>query len=143
MHEHITRALYYFDIHLLYASFGRTRGMGSNLHPSVAAPPPSIGSGWRPRSISFCPWAQSSTESGSSHLSWAAPLGIIGDIREYHLSRPDRYDAFRSVAAWRNAHGLRACVCGCALSIASSSQSPSGTLPRPGFIAQGIAGKVR
>src|SRR6266566_4938213 len=99
MHEHITRALYYFDIHLLYASIVGFAAWALTFHG-----PRKVG---RPKFVENCAHGQNEIERGrvaarlrSIGSGW--PLGIIGRLREYHLSRPDRYHAFSGVVALRN-----------------------------------------
>jgi beta-lactamase regulating signal transducer with metallopeptidase domain len=79
MHEHIARALYYFQVHLLYAS----------IVWLAACVLTSIGRGnattkywiWLATSLNFIlPLGAILDKVWASHLSWAAPLGIIGDV---------------------------------------------------------------
>ena len=78
MHEHIARALYYFEVHLLYASIV---GVAAWVLTSTAR-----GSAttkywiWVATCLNFIlPMGAVLDQFGSSHLSWATPLGIIGD----------------------------------------------------------------
>jgi beta-lactamase regulating signal transducer with metallopeptidase domain len=79
MHEHITRALYYFDIHLLYASVvGIAAWALTSIRGGSATTKYWI---WVATSLNFVlPVGAGLDKSWSSHLSWAAPLGIIGDF---------------------------------------------------------------
>jgi beta-lactamase regulating signal transducer with metallopeptidase domain len=77
MHEHITRALYYFEIHLLYAS---VVGLAAWVLTSVR-----VGSAttkywiWVATSFNFVlPIGALADKLWASHLRWAAPLGIVG-----------------------------------------------------------------
>jgi beta-lactamase regulating signal transducer with metallopeptidase domain len=81
MHEHITRALYYVGIHLLYAS---TVGLAAWALTSVRS-----GSAttkywiWVATSLNFVlPVGAVLDKLWKSHLSWAAPLGIIGGFAD-------------------------------------------------------------
>jgi beta-lactamase regulating signal transducer with metallopeptidase domain len=78
MHEHIARALYYLDVHLLYASIVWLAGWLLT----------SIGRGsdtakywiWVATSLNFIfPLGAVLDKAWAVHLSWATPLGIIGD----------------------------------------------------------------
>jgi hypothetical protein len=79
MHEHITRALYYFDIHLLYASVvGLAAWALTSIRGGSATTKHWI---WVATSLNFVlPVGAVFDKFWSSHLSWAAPLGIIGDF---------------------------------------------------------------
>jgi len=79
MLEHITRALYYLDVHLLYASIV---WLAAWLLTSVPR-----GSAttkywiWVATSLNFIlPVGAVLDALWASHLSWAAPLGLIGDL---------------------------------------------------------------
>jgi beta-lactamase regulating signal transducer with metallopeptidase domain len=79
MHEHIARALYYFDIHLLYASMvGFAAWALTSIPRGSATTKYWI---WVATSLNFIfPLGAVLDELWSLHLSWAAPLGIIGDF---------------------------------------------------------------
>jgi beta-lactamase regulating signal transducer with metallopeptidase domain len=78
MHEHIARALYYLDVHLLYASIVwlaawllTSFGRGSATTKYWI---------WVTTSLNFIfPLGAVLDKAWAVHLSWAAPLGIIGD----------------------------------------------------------------
>lgn len=78
MHEHIARALYYLDVHLLYASIVWLAallltwfGHGSATSKYWI---------WVATSLNFIfPLGAVLDKAWAAHLSWAAPLGIIGD----------------------------------------------------------------
>jgi beta-lactamase regulating signal transducer with metallopeptidase domain len=77
--EHITRALYYFEVHLLYASIVWLAAWVLTSIP--------LGSAttkywiWVATSLNFIfPVGAILDTFWASHLSWAAPLGIIGDV---------------------------------------------------------------
>ena len=77
MHEHITRALYYLEVHLLYASLV---WLAAWLLTSIVR-----GSAttkywiWVATSLNFIfPLGAILDKAWASHLSWASPLGIIG-----------------------------------------------------------------
>jgi beta-lactamase regulating signal transducer with metallopeptidase domain len=79
MHEHIARALYYFEVHLLYASIVwltawvlTSIGRGSSTTKYWI---------WVATSLNFIfPLGAVLDKFWASHLSWAAPLSIIGDL---------------------------------------------------------------
>jgi beta-lactamase regulating signal transducer with metallopeptidase domain len=77
MHEHITRALYYFEIHLLYASIvGLAACALTSIRGGSATTKYWI---WVATSLNFVlPIGAVVDKLWASHLSWAAPLGIIG-----------------------------------------------------------------
>jgi beta-lactamase regulating signal transducer with metallopeptidase domain len=79
MHEHITRALYYFEIHLLYASMvGVAAWALTSIRGGSATTKYWI---WVATSLNFMlPFGAVLDKLWASHLSWAAPLGIIGDF---------------------------------------------------------------
>ena len=78
MHEHIARALYYFEVHLLYASIVwiaawllSSTGRGSATSKYWI---------WVATSLNFIfPLGAALDKAWAAHLSWAAPLGIVGD----------------------------------------------------------------
>lgn len=78
MHEHIARTLYYFQVHLLYASMV---GLAAWALSSIP-----VGSAtakywmWVATSLNFIlPVGAIFDKVGAAHLSWATPLGTIGD----------------------------------------------------------------
>jgi beta-lactamase regulating signal transducer with metallopeptidase domain len=79
MHEHIARALYYFDIHLLYASIvGCVAWALTSIPGGSATPKYWI---WVATSLNFIlPVGAVLDKLWAPRLSWAAPLGIIGDF---------------------------------------------------------------
>jgi len=79
MHEHIARALYYFDIHLLYASMvGLAAWALTSILGGSATTKYWI---WVATSLNFIlPVGAVLDKLWARHLSWAAPLGIIGDF---------------------------------------------------------------
>jgi len=74
MHEHITRALYYFEIHLLYASMvGLAAWALTSIRGGSATTKYWI---WVATSLNFVlPVGAVADKLWASHLSWAAPLG--------------------------------------------------------------------
>ena len=54
MHEHIARAMYYFSVHLLYASVVGVCSVGADLNSAAQAPLRNIGFGLCPHSILSC-----------------------------------------------------------------------------------------
>lgn len=79
MHEHIARALYYFDIHLLYASMvGFAAWALTSIRGGSATTKYWI---WVATSLNFIlPVSAVLDKLWAPHLSWAAPLGIVGDF---------------------------------------------------------------
>ena len=77
MHEHITRALYYFDVHLLYASIvGIAAWFLTSIRRGSATTKYWI---WVATSLNFIlPLGAVLDRSLASHLAWATPLGLIG-----------------------------------------------------------------
>jgi beta-lactamase regulating signal transducer with metallopeptidase domain len=77
MHEHIARTLYYFEIHTLYASIvGLAAWAMTSVRGGSATTKYWI---WVATSLNFVlPVGAVADKLGASHLSWAAPLGIIG-----------------------------------------------------------------
>lgn len=79
MHEHIARALYYFEVHLLYASIVWLAAwiLTSTRHGSASTKYWI----WVAASLNFIfPLGAALDKLWASHLLWAAPLGIIGDV---------------------------------------------------------------
>ena len=79
MHEHIARALYYLEIHLLYASIVCLAAwVLTSLRLGSATTKYWI---WVVAALNFIfPLGAVLDKLWASHLSWAAPLGIIGDV---------------------------------------------------------------
>jgi beta-lactamase regulating signal transducer with metallopeptidase domain len=79
MHEHITRALYYFEIHLLYASIvGSAAWALTSVRSGSATTKYWI---WIATALNFVlPVGAVLDKLWAFHLSWAAPLGTIGDF---------------------------------------------------------------
>lgn len=138
MHEHITRALYYFDIHLLYASIvGLAAWALTSILGGSATTKYWI---WVATSLNFIlPVGAVLDKSWSSHLSWAAPLGIIGGFANT-ISR-GRTATMLSVVWLLCATLMFVRLC---LRISAERRDTSATagqsarLSSPGFLAQGI-----
>jgi bla regulator protein blaR1 len=78
MLEHVTRALYYFEVHLLYASIVWLAAWVLTSIPRGSATTKYWI--WVATSINFIvPMGAVLDALWASHLTWAAPLGIIGD----------------------------------------------------------------
>jgi bla regulator protein blaR1 len=79
MHEHIARALYYFEVHLLYASIvGFAAWALASIRNGSATTKYWI---WVATSLNFVlPLDAALDKFLASHLAWAAPLGTIGDV---------------------------------------------------------------
>src|SRR3984893_10593833 len=79
MHEHIARALYYFQIHLLYASLVWCGAWVLTSIPRGSATTKYWI--WVATSLNFIfPLGAVLDKVGAAHLSWASPLGVIGDV---------------------------------------------------------------
>jgi beta-lactamase regulating signal transducer with metallopeptidase domain len=79
MHEHIARTLYYFNIHLLYASFVWlvAWALTSVLRASATAKYWI----WVAASLNFIlPLGAAPDAMWGVHLKWAVPLGAVGDV---------------------------------------------------------------
>jgi beta-lactamase regulating signal transducer with metallopeptidase domain len=78
MYEHIARALYYLEVHLLYASIvWLAAWLLTSVQRGSATTKYWI---WVATSLNFIfPLGAVLDKAWASHLSWAAPLGIIGD----------------------------------------------------------------
>jgi beta-lactamase regulating signal transducer with metallopeptidase domain len=79
MHEHIARGLYYFQVHLLYASVvALAAWVLTSIRGGSATAKYWI---WVATSLNFVlPVGSAVDKLFASHLSWAAPLGLIGDF---------------------------------------------------------------
>ncbi len=77
MHEHIARALYYSQVHLLYASIvGFAAWLLTSIRRGSATAKYWI---WVATSLNFIfPLGAVLDKAWAAHLAWAAPLGIIG-----------------------------------------------------------------
>src|SRR5437879_561019 len=138
MHEHITRALYYFDIHLLYASmvgfaaWALTSVLGASATTKYWI--------WVATSLNFIlPVGAVLDKLWAPHLSWAAPLGIIGDFAN---TISQGWTATMLSVVWLLCATLmltRLC-----LRIRAERRDTSATAgqsahhSRPGFLAQGV-----
>src|SRR5579859_2657225 len=78
MHEHIARALYYLDVHLLYASIVWIAAwLLTSIQRGSATAKYWI---WVATSLNFIfPLGAVLDKAWAAHLAWAAPLGIMGD----------------------------------------------------------------
>jgi beta-lactamase regulating signal transducer with metallopeptidase domain len=79
MLEHITRGLYYFEVHLLFASIvGLVTWVLTSIHRGSATTKYWI---WVITILNFClPLGAVVDKLLASHLEWATPLGAIGDV---------------------------------------------------------------
>jgi beta-lactamase regulating signal transducer with metallopeptidase domain len=86
MHEHITRALYYFEVHLLFASIVWCAAwVLTSIRQGSATMKYWI---WVAALLNFIlPLGAVFDNLLASHLSWATPLGFIGDLAA-GMSRP-------------------------------------------------------
>jgi beta-lactamase regulating signal transducer with metallopeptidase domain len=79
MHEHVARTLYYFEIHLLYASIVWCAAwLLTSILPGSATTKYWI---WVVTAFNFIlPLGAILDKLLASHLSWASPLGVVGDL---------------------------------------------------------------
>ena len=86
MHEHIARTLYYFEVHLLFASLVWCAAwVLTSMGRASATTKYWI---WVATLLNFIlPLGAIVDRLLASHLSWASPLGVIGDFA-YDVSRP-------------------------------------------------------
>jgi hypothetical protein len=138
MHEHITQALYYFDIHLLYASIvGLAAWALTSIRGGSATTKWWI---WVAASLNFIlPVGAVLDKSWSSHLAWATPLGIIGDFANT-ISR-GRIAVILSVVWLLGATLMLTRLCLRIRAERRDVQAPAGQSARqsmPGFLAHAI-----
>src|SRR6202022_1578278 len=79
MLEHITHALYYFEVHLLFASIvGLVAGVLTSIHRGSATTKYWI---WVVTMLNFfLPVGAVLDKLFATRLAWATPLGVIGDV---------------------------------------------------------------
>lgn len=87
MHEHIARALYYFEVHLLYASIvGFAAWVLTSIPRGSATTKYWI---WVAASLNFIlPLGAVLDRFWASHLAWATPLSIIGEVANSFTRNP-------------------------------------------------------
>src|SRR5258708_1625292 len=140
MHEHVARALYYLDVHLLYASIVGLAALAlTSLRGGSATTKYWI---WVATALNFVlPLGAALDKSLASHLSWATPLSLIGDVAN-GISRGTAAAVLGVVwllgatlmlarLGWR----LRADHRAAAQAAAAGRGAPD---PRPGFLARGV-----
>jgi beta-lactamase regulating signal transducer with metallopeptidase domain len=138
MHEHIARALYYFDIHLLYASMvGFAAWALTSILGGSASTKYWI---WVATSLNFIlPVGAILDKLWALHLSWATPLGIIGDFA--NTISQGRTATILSVV-WLFCATLMLARLGLRIRAerrdTSATAGQSAHQSRPGFSAQGI-----
>jgi beta-lactamase regulating signal transducer with metallopeptidase domain len=138
MHEHIARAMYYFGIHLLYASMvGFAAWALTSIRSGSATTKYWI---WVATSLNFIlPVGAILDKLWAPHLSWAAPLGIIGGFA-YTISQGRV--AVLLLIVWL--FGATLMVMRLSLRIraerrdAHATAGPSVYQSRPGFLAHGV-----
>jgi hypothetical protein len=81
MHEHLARVSYYAHIHLLYASgVGLAAWTLTSIRRGSATTKYWI---WVAASLNFVvPVGALLDKIGASHLAWARPLGIVGELAD-------------------------------------------------------------
>jgi beta-lactamase regulating signal transducer with metallopeptidase domain len=137
MHEHIARALYYFDIHLLYASIVGCAAWALTSIPGGSATTKYWI--WVATSLNFIlPVGAVLDKVWSSHFSWAAPLGVVGEFAN-NISR-GRTATILSVVWLLCATLMSARLC---LRIRAERRDTLATagqsaLSSPGFVAHGV-----
>lgn len=138
MLEHITRALYYFEVHLLYASIvWLAAWVLTSIRQGSATTKYWI---WVATSLNFIvPVGAVLDTLWSSHLSWAAPLSMIGDAAN-RISRSSAAAALGVV--WLLGAILmlrRVCLRIHAERRDAQATAAQGTLaPRAAFLAHGV-----
>src|ERR1700730_7408892 len=99
MIEHIARGVYYLEIHLLYASIAwcaawvltSIRGASATAKYWV----------WVAASLNFIlPLGAVIDKLWAAHLSWARPIGLIGDVGGKRLAK--RECGCPGMVSWRN-----------------------------------------
>jgi beta-lactamase regulating signal transducer with metallopeptidase domain len=138
MHEHIARALYYFEIHLLYASMvGVAAWVLTSIRSGSATTKYWI---WVAAALNFMlPVGAVLDKLWAPHLSWAAPLSIIGDFAN-SISR-GRIAVMLSVVWLLGATLMLTRLClriGAERRNAQAMAGQSARQSRPGFLAHGI-----
>jgi len=138
MHEHIARALYYFQIHLLYASvvglaaLALTSSRGGSATTKYWI--------WVATSLNFIlPVGAVFDKLWSSHLSWATPLGTVGGFANTISEGPA---AAALSVVWLLGATLMLTRLGLRIRIErrdAQATAGQGVLePRPGFLAHGV-----
>jgi beta-lactamase regulating signal transducer with metallopeptidase domain len=138
MHEHIARVLYYFEIHLLFASLA-----GSAAWLLTALPRGSATAKywiWVAAALNFIVPAGAVIDTvEASYLGWARPLGLIGDVA-YRMSQGPV--AVALLAVWLAGAGLMFTRLGLRLRAERREVPATSGLPteaqRPGFLAGGV-----
>ncbi len=138
MHEHVARALYYLDVHLLYASIvGLAAWALTSIRGGSATTKYWI---WVATALNFVlPLGAAVDKSLASHLSWATPLSLIGDVAN-GVSRGTAAAVLGVV--WLLGAALMLARLGWRLRAdrrAARAAAGRGALdPRPGFLARGV-----
>jgi len=138
MHEHIARALYYFEVHLLYASIvWLAAWVLTSIRRGSATTKYWI---WVATSLNFIfPMGAVLDKVWASHLSWAAPLSVIGDVANGISRGPT---AAVLCVGWLLATTLmltRLCLRIRAERRAAQATAGQSVLdPRPSFLAHGV-----
>jgi beta-lactamase regulating signal transducer with metallopeptidase domain len=138
MHEHIARTLYYFEIHLLYASVvGLSAWALTSIRGGSATTKYWI---WVATSLNFTlPVGAVLDKFWSSHLSWATPLSIIGDFANTISRGPA---AATLSVVWLLGATLMLTRLGLRIRTehrdAQATAGQSVLEPRPGFLAHGV-----
>src|SRR5260370_9500590 len=100
MHEHIARALYYFEVHLLYASIvGFAALVLTSIRRGSSTTKYWI---WVATSFNFIfPLGAFLDKFWTAHLSWATPLGAIGELAN-SITRAPPAPLLGGALGWRN-----------------------------------------
>jgi beta-lactamase regulating signal transducer with metallopeptidase domain len=138
MHEHLARAMYYVNIHLLYASIvGCAAWALTSIH---GATPTAKYWVWIVTVLNFIVPAGAMMDSlWAPRLGWAAPLGVAGDLAWRITEGPI---AIAAAAVWLI--GAVAMVARLAFRLRLEHRESSGVAGRekaqltPGFVARGI-----
>ena len=99
MHEHIARAMYYFSVHLLYASLvGAAAWVLTAIRGASATTKYWI---WVVTALNFiAPTGALMDKLWAPHLSWATPLGVIGGPIWDNDARLDGSGGCRHMGRW-------------------------------------------
>ena len=138
MYEHIARGLYYFEVHLLYASIvWLAAWVLTSIRRGSATTKYWI---WVATSLNFIfPLGAVLDKVWASHLSWATPLGTIGDVANSISRGPT---AAVLCVVWLLGTTLmltRLCLrIHAERSVAQATAGQSVPDPRPSFLAHGV-----
>ena len=135
MHEHIARVMYYFDIHLLFASMVAI--VAWLLTVTLRASATMKYWIWVATLLNFAlPLGALIDKSLASHLHWARPLGVVGDAA-FRITEPGPTATLLS-ALWLLGAGVMFVRLILRLRRDSMATGKSARDRRPGFLMHGI-----